>query len=214
MKPLLLLLVSIFCSYGQLVSTPPSGSVMVTDGVNSWWTNAPTLSGAVSITAGSSSSNLNVGGIIYRSTSLYTNLNGTGTMTNLGNAIIAGNMLTNAGSQIHALWQGVMANSVANTQRFQISFGSQTILDTGMQAASNTPFRAECWIVATGNTAQRSFSHLEWGPGGLLGTLFAFTNSAVDLVQSNGVSTVLALKGGAQRAGAHTNTSFRVYFEP
>ena len=207
-------LLFLFLSALSLMCAVPFGSVMVTDGTNSWWTNTPYLSGGLTTAAGQSVSNVVVSGLMYRTTTLFTNLNGSGTLSNLGNVSIAGNVLTNAGSQVQAVWQGVMANSVANTQQFQIVFGSQTILDTGLQPASNSVFRAECWIIGTGSTAQRAFGHLEWGPSGLPGTLFTFTNSAVNIVQSNGVPTILALKSGALRAGAHTNTSFRVYYEP
>ncbi len=135
-------------------------------------------------------------------------------MSNLASVTIAGNVLTNAGAMVYARWMGVMANSVVNTQQFQIVYGSQTVLDTGLQACSNTTFSADCWIISTGMTSQRAFGRLEWGPGGLLGSLFAFTNASVEIVQTNGINTTLALKGGARRVGAHTNTSFRVYYEP
>jgi len=164
------------------------------------------------VKAGQSVSNAWVGGLIYWSTTSFTNLNALATMSNLANVLIPAHVLTNNGDTIHAVWGGIMPNALINTNEFQIVFGSQTILDTGLQIGSNTAFRAEAWITRTGNTAQHAEGRFEWGPGGAVP--FAFTNANLELAQTNGIDTSLALKGGARRGGAHTNNSFRVYYDP
>jgi hypothetical protein len=166
----------------------------------------------VLITAGQSTSNSWNGGTYYYGSGLFTNLNAAGTMSNLANVSIAAHVLTNNGDSIHAMWGGVMPSAAANTNQFQIIYGSQTIIDTGLQIASNTVFRAEVFINRTGNTAQHVEGRFEWGPGG--GVPFALTNANLELVQTNGIATLLALKGGARAVGAHTNNSFRVWFDP
>ena len=154
-----------------------------------------------------------MGGLYYFSTENYTNLNGTpGTLTNLGAATISGNTLTNTGDAFRAEWEGALQTSKENTNRFQIVYGSQTILDTGLQISSNATFNAWCKVRRlAGENAQRAYAHFEWG--GASGAPFAFTNATLDLVQTNGIDTVLALKGSAQAAGAHTNNSFQVFYQ-
>lgn len=164
------------------------------------------------IAAGNSTSNAVISGAMYAATTAFTNLNATGTMTNLANVSIPAHFMTNNLDALHAIWRGNMPLALANTNQFQIVFGSSTILDTGLQTASNTVFSAECWIVRTGNTSQHVEGRFEWGPGN--GAPFAFTNANLEIAETNGIATTLALKGGALRPGAHTNNFFRVWYEP
>lgn len=168
--------------------------------------------GAASVSAGNSESNAVISGAMFATTTSFTNLNATGTMTNLANVTIPAHFMTNSLDAVHAIWRGTMPLAVPNTNQFQIVFGSTTILDTGLQTASNTVFEAECWIVRTGNTSQHVEGRFEWGPGN--GAPFAFTNANLEIAETNGINTVLALKGGARRLGAHTNNFFRVWYEP
>ncbi len=165
------------------------------------------------VRAGKSGTNAFVGGLYYQANLPFTNLNATpATLTNLGNVSIAGNTLTNVGDAILAIWGGKLANALANTNNFQIVYGSETILDTGLQIASNTTFRAEVIITRTGLTSQHAEGYFSWGPGGAVP--FVWTNTNVEITQTNGIETLLALRGASQRVGAHTNNSFRVYYEP
>jgi hypothetical protein len=164
------------------------------------------------VKAGQSTSNVWAGGTYYWSTTSFTNLNGTpATFTNLGNVSIAAHVLTNNGDTIRATWGGRMQLAKVNTNNFKIVFGSETILDTGLQIASNCNFKAEVIITRTGNTSQHAEGWLAWGPNSVP---FVFTNSNIELVQTNGIATTLALQGASQAVGAHTNNSFRVYFDP
>src|SRR5207247_1008048 len=115
------------------------------------------------------------------------------------------------GDTVHLIGSGVMPAAAAETNQFQVTYGSQTPLDTGLQIASNTTFRAECWITRTGQTSQHFEGRFEWGPGG--GVPFTVTNVNLELTQTNGIATLLALKGGARSLGAHTNNFFRVWYE-
>lgn len=158
---------------------------------------------------GSSLSNKVMVGHSFFSTTSFTNLNGTGTLSNLANVSIPAHTLTNNGDCIMAEWHGVMASALANTNQFQIVYGSQTILDTGLLPASNTTFFARMKITRTGNTAQHTDGYFRWGPGG--GVSFAFTNTNLEIAQTNGIATTLALRGAARRVGAHTNNLFQVF---
>jgi hypothetical protein len=165
------------------------------------------------VKSGQSVSNAWVGGLTFFSTASFTNLNGTpATFTNLASCTIPAHTLTNSGDRILAEWGGTLAIALANTNNFKIVYGSQTILDTGLQIASNTTFNAWCKIWRTGNTSQHVEATLQWGPGGAVP--FAFTNVNLEIVQTNGINTTLALQGASQRVGAHTNNSFSVFYQP
>lgn len=146
------------------------------------------------------------GGLIYFDLGRYTNLNNTGTLTNLAQVIIPGNTLTNTGDALRGQWGGKMANATASTNRFTIEYGSLVILDTGLQIASNTTWQAEVLIVRTGPSSCHAEAFFAWGPGG--GTPFVRTNVNLELALDNGVARRLSLNGAARRGGAHTNNSF------
>ncbi len=172
--------------------------------------------GGASIVAGQSTSNAFIGGTLFSSIALFTNLNAApATLTNLGNYSVPAHTMTNNGDMVYASWGGRDAGSLANTNNFQIVFGSQTILDTGLQVSSNFTFKAWVELTRSGNTGQHAEAHFEWsGNTGATGLPWSSTNVNVELVQTNGIATTLALKGSAQRVGAHTNNSFRVWYDP
>ncbi len=170
------------------------------------------LSSNYFVQAGGSSSNAIGGGKLFWSTTLFTNLNTAAALSNLANVTIAGNVLTNNGDVIHAKWGGVYTNTFVNTNQFQIVFGSQTILDTGLQPSSNSVWFGEVWITRTGNTAQHAEAYFDWGFGS--GAPFGRTNVNLEIAQTNGINTTLALKGAARIAAAVTNNSFFVWYEP
>lgn len=173
-------------------------------------TTVVTPLGTAIVTATNQGSFSVAGGLIYFDLGSYTNLNGTGTLTNLGQVIIPGNTLTNTGDALRVQWAGVMPLATANTNRFTIELGSTVILDTGLQTASNTVFTAEFLMVRTGLSAQHCEAVFSWGPGN--GTPFLRTNAIVELTLANGVSRRISLNGAARRGGAHTNNSMFVQF--
>lgn len=146
------------------------------------------------------------GGLVYFDLGKYTNLNGTGVLTNLATVIIPGHTLTNTGDALRGQWGGKMANGLANTNRFTIEFGSDVILDTGLQIASNTTWQAEVLIVRTGLSSCHAEAFFAWGPGG--GVPFSRTNVNAELSTANGIARRLSLNGASRRGGAHTNNSF------
>lgn len=166
----------------------------------------------ITVCTGASTSNSFVGGTVYYTTVSFTNLNGASTMSNLANVSIPGHSITNNGDSLIARWTGIMPSPLVNTNRFLITWGGTTVLDTGLMIASNTVFRAELTVTRTGTSAQHVDAHLDWGPGGLVP--FAFTNANLETTINTGVAQTIALQGGARRVGAHTNNYFRVEFRP
>lgn len=169
------------------------------------------------VKVGQSVSNAWVGGTMVYSLDNYTNLNGNvATFTNLANAVVPGNALTNKGDMIRAFWGGVSATAMQNTQNFQIVYGGTTILDTGLQIGSNYLYRASVEITRSGNSAQHVDAKLEWLPNalGLTGLPWISTNEMFEIAENNGINNTLALKVSARRVGALTNTQFRVYYDP
>lgn len=146
------------------------------------------------------------GGLVYFDLGRYTNLNATATLTNLAQVTVIGNTLTNTGDALRGQWGGKMANGLANTNRFTIMFGSDVILDTGLQTASNTTWQAEVLIVRTGISSCHAEAFFAWGPGG--GVPFVRTNVNLELGTANGIARQLSLQGASRRVGAHTNNSF------
>lgn len=182
--------------------------------IATWVTTSPQpiRGSAILIAAGSGTSNAVVAGLMYQSTTSFTNLNGSATLSNLANVTIPAHQLTNNGDFIEAKWDGVMPTGQASTNQFTIVYGSQTVLDTGLQTASNTVFRGWAKIKRTGNTSQHVDAYFEWGPGN--GVPFAFTNANLEIAQTNGIGTLLAMQNASRRVGAITNNNFEVYYQP
>lgn len=166
----------------------------------------------VTVRTGASTSNSFVGGTVYYTTVSFTNLNAAGTMSNLANVSIPAHSITNNGDTLIARWTGIMPAALANTNRFLITWGGTTVLDTGLMVASNTMIRGELTVTRTGTSAQHVDAHFEWGPGG--GVPFVFTNANLETTIDTGTAQTIALQGGARRVGAHTNNYFRVEFRP
>ena len=199
-------------------SVTNEGSVNTTGG-NTNWTGFQVVGTAnfrsnVVVSAGQgAASNAWVGGTYFQQIgTAFTNLNGAGTMSNLANMSITGNTLTNNGDTLFAEWGIKLQNTKENTNQFQFFYGATTMLDTGLQIASNCTVRATCTISRTGNASQHVEAHLEWGPGG--GTPFAFTNANLEMAENNGIANILKAMGGARAVGAHTNNFFRVEWKP
>jgi hypothetical protein len=163
------------------------------------------------LAAGYSGTNASVGGLIFSSTTAFTNCCAApGTLTNMAGVSIPGNLLTNINSAIKSIWGGNMKLATAATNNFRIQYGGTTILDTGSQNASNSVWRATCTIITTGASAQHCEAHFEWGPAGVP---FAFTNSNLELALANGSANTIQLQGSSTAVSVLTNNSFRVFYE-
>lgn len=214
MKPITWLLSLVLC--GQLISKAAIQDDIAraflqgvaAQGVSPILTNATVVVtlGTAILTATNVGSFSVAGGLVYFDLGRYTNLNGTGTLTNLAAVTVPGNTLTNTGDALRGQWSGRMPLATANTNRFTIEYGSTVILDTGLLPASNTVFNAEVLIVRTGPSAQHVEAVFTWGPGN--GAAFIRTNVNMELTLANGIPQMLALRGAARRGGAHTNNSF------
>jgi hypothetical protein len=126
-------------------------------------------------------------------------------------ATIPGNVLTNNGDTIRWFIAGRMATGLASTNNIAVVFGSQTVLDTGLQIASNRQWTATGTITRTGNTSQRFESTLHW-PGA--GSFAITTNLVGDIAQTNGIDTVLRVQGASRRVAVLTNMLLKVIYEP
>lgn len=126
---------------------------------------------------------------------------------------ISGNTMTNNGDTIRLRLRGVMPANQANSNRFLIVFGGTTILDTGIQPASNTVYNGFAELTRTGLSAQHVNAGIVWGPGG--GVPFAFTNVDLELTTiANGADQTLAFQSTGHRQGSSTNTFFDVEYYP
>lgn len=163
------------------------------------------------IPVGNSASNKVMVGRAYASSESYTNLNGTGTLTNLGSCTIPSLSFARKNDTIKVAASIKLANATANTNQFQLVYGGQIPLDTGMQTASNTIVYIEATIIRTGPATERCYGTLSWGPGSATAVPYAFTNFSMELSQANNVDNVLAIRGAARRGGAHTNDIFEVW---
>ncbi len=161
--------------------------------------------------AGQSASNIWVAGTMFIDTSSLTNCCGITTLTNMHSATIPGNVLTNNGDTIRWSIAGRMATGLASTNNIAVVFGSQTVLDTGLQIASNRMWTATGTITRTGNTSQRFESTL-WWPGA--GSFAISTNLVGDIAQTNGIDTVLSVRGASRRVAVLTNMLLKVVYEP
>lgn len=160
---------------------------------------------------GQSVSNAWVGGVMFVDTSSYTNCCNTTALTNMGQVVIPGNTLTNNGDVIRWQIAGQMANALATTNNVAVVFGSQDVLNTGLQIASNRMWTATGTITRTGNTSQRVESTLHW-PGA--GTFAIATNFVSTIAQTNGINTTLFVQGASRRGAVLTNMLLRVIYEP
>lgn len=150
--------------------------------------------------------------VLMATNASFTNLNATTTLTNLATFEVPAHRLTNSGDAILALWSGKTMDSVENSNQIRITYGSETVLDTGLQPLSNSVFRAECRVVRTGGTSQHVDARIEWGLSS--GAPFSVTNVNIEIGQTNGLTNVLAILGASTREGGITNNGLRIFFEP
>jgi hypothetical protein len=163
------------------------------------------------VRAGQSTSNANIGGIMWYDTGNYTNCCGIATLTNMNQFIVPAHTLTNNGDSIRWWIAGRTANALATTNNIAVIFGSEAVLDTGLQIRSNCQWTATGTITRTGGTSQRIESTL-WWPGA--GAASIATNYVIDIVQTNGIDTVLKVQAASRRVSVLTNMVFKVAYEP
>jgi len=128
--------------------------------------------------------------------------------TNLITYSVPANTLTNSGDRLIIRASGRFA-ATANAKQIKLILGSETILDTTSQIVNSGSWVIEGEIIRTGNTAQSTSA--EYHGAGL--SLFT-TASAVDLVQTNGIATVLKLVSTAAGDGDVTNRTLTVEWWP
>lgn len=192
---------------GNFTGTLTGGTVNATSGNFS-----NLLSTNIMAQAGAGTSNVFVGGTLFISTATWTNLNPTGTISNLATVSIVGSTLANAGDQLLGVWSGNFPNALENTQDLRIRFGGTTILDTGTQTASNCTWSAWVRVVRTGAATEHCDAHLEWGPGG--GVPFSFTNVNSEIAETLTSTLNLQMQSnGSRRSGAVTNNFFSCEFK-
>ena len=158
-----------------------------------------------------------VSGFFYRDSTVYTNLNGASTLTNLGAVTLPVCLLTNKNDVLTGYWSGTMANATANTNGFRLCYGAAgttILLDTGLQIVSNSTFVATVKMMRTGASAQTVDANIAFflGSGGVVP--YAATNIHQNFTFDNGPANILCLRSQARIGGAHTNDFFEACYCP
>jgi len=186
----------------QVVTNATDTNIFVTTEGNSGW---PQPNQLLIAAAGGSRSNIVAGGIYYVDTlPAYTNINSTiGTFTNLATNVIAGHALTNLWDMYYHRW-GLKFRSGFSTNNWQVVLGSQTIFDSGVCTNNVDSGYIETRIWRTDNTNQHCETTLHLGFSSFTGGM---TNRNIETTQTNGIDTVLQLRGAASRFMSFTNNS-------
>lgn len=134
--------------------------------------------------------------------------------TNVFTNYIPGNTLTNLGDTEYFEAAGQTMNAAATTNRWQVTYGSETVLDTGATGLfSNTTYRIEGSITRVGNTAQIVEIGIKFSGLGV-GSPFNQTNNVVATVQTNGADMRLVVTVTSLRNGGVTNLMGRQRYFP
>ena len=185
--------------------------------INAWVSSddadIPITARFINVRAGQSASNAMVGGRLFTYVVAagggYTNCCASGDITNASQANISGHTLTNAGDQLLMRASGTYSTT-GQSKGVQAVFGSQTMLDTGLQAVSNGTWRVEARIYAISGTAQYYEAHAHWdrAVGG------GQTNVSGRLSQTNGIDTILKMRLQANVVSSVTNEMMTVDYIP
>lgn len=175
-----------------------------------------TNTGNMIVKAGVSAGWAKVGGTLY-STNLPV-VNAGVAETNLASYTIPAHVLSNLNSTIVIEASGSMQKSVVGTNQIRLLYGSEVLMDTGLQTASNGWYRIRATIAASSLTAGftnqfTTADHFWWGTG-VTGMPFRDTNFNTWATQTNGISTLLRLATTSRRNGGITNESFLVRWWP
>jgi hypothetical protein len=193
----------------QVVTNATDTNIFVTTEGNSGW---PQRNQPLIIAAGGSRSNVVAGGMYYVDTlPAYTNINSTiGTYTNLSTNVVAGLLSTNNWDMYYHRW-GLKFRSGFSTNGLQVVFGSETIFDAGVFTNNTDSGYVETRIWRTGPTSGHAETTLFLGFCSLLG---GGTNRNVEISQTNGIDTILQLKGASSRFMSFTNNSSYGEYKP
>lgn len=161
------------------------------------------FAGDIAVQAGMSTSNAWVGGMIYYNFSSLTNCCAGGTTTNLAPMLSAGGMLTNNGDTLEFVATGRFSLT-GQSKRLIVNYGSQALLDSGLQAVSNGAWRIDGFITRVGPESQYYQASLRWDRGVMGGG----TNSSGRLVQTNWLGMILQVQGAANVVSSITNEMF------
>ena len=160
------------------------------------------------VACGLTTSNQSLMGSVWTSTTAIQCPNAAGTPATLFSFTVPANMLLNVGDTIEVLSRGTMPAALAVTNQFQVTYGSvspTTILDSGLQTASNSTYKIVTTLTKTTDILIQANARLDWGPGG--GAPFAFTNVEMTVTgQTNSADNTFAILSCGRLAGSHTNT--------
>lgn len=160
------------------------------------------------IQSGATSSNAWLGGRFFSSFASLTNCCAGGTLTNLNSFSIPGNMLTNNGDTILVIASGRFSLT-GQAKRLVVTYGSQDLLDTGLQLSSNGTWRITGFIsrLPAGQyfNFQASWDRAVAGGG---------TNASGVVAQTNGIGTLFRLQGAANVVSSITNESLSGDYYP
>lgn len=167
-------------------------------------TNASTLQ----VAGGGSSTNAWVGGTIYVLNQGFTNKLGDAALTNAASLVVPAGMLTNLYDQVEVNISGAAQSSTATTNQLKVTYGSETVFDSGLLGLSNSAWRAQIYISRTGNSNQIAQATV-WGftPSGI-------TNFTTGLLQTNGVATTLQVQLASRKPGGVTNDFINAKYWP
>lgn len=134
--------------------------------------------------------------------------------TNISTNSITGHTLTNDNDRLTFEMNGQTMNAAATTNRFQVIYGSETLLDTGSTGFfSNTTYQVTGNIIRSGNASQVVTVGIKFS-GLAVGSPFNMTNSVRASIQTNGINTPLTLAVTTLRNGSVTNLSTVLTYYP
>jgi hypothetical protein len=186
-----------------------------------WETDSvwPQRNQTIIASAGGSTSNLTVGGLIYYDGQKYTNHSNAQNVTNYANVMLGANLLTNDGDMIVGEWDIQHQVTSDGTNQFFIGFGTITnIFNTGnITNKANAAAKLRCEITRTGNSSQHIFC--EYKVFGLNNIWYGTATNA-EIAATCGVTNILRMHGRKAgvntpgNVGNHTNNQFRVWYHP
>ncbi len=167
---------------------------------------ATTNTGPFRVRAGLSSTYASVGGTLTNATAAIGSA-GTGA-TNLQTYTYLAHTLTNTGDRLIIRASGKFS-PVADAKQIKLLFGSETVFDSGSQTANAGAWVIEAEIIRTGATAQA----VNASYSGTGATVFNLANS-LDIAQTNGINTLLAINVTCAANGGVTNRTLTVTYYP
>lgn len=144
--------------------------------------------------------------LIQLDTTQYTNW-AEGGLTNMSAVTVPGNTMTNDGEGIIFTAAGDMKATGIGTNTFQVVWGSKTLFSTGALVNSNASWVITGKIIRTGNTNAIAMTE-GWWTGG---ATYHRTNAVeINVWETNGIDTVLAIKATSTDPMSVTQQVFRV----